>query len=84
MKLNHFQKKIATIKFFTIVLFTFAHSFNNEAFSATYYSNPCRNPHQSGFNYWYNRYYNPLKRIVYTHITPGHLAFIYISGYLIH
>jgi hypothetical protein len=32
MKLNHFQKKIAVIKFFTIVLFTFAYSFKMKHF----------------------------------------------------
>ncbi|MCW3117568.1 MAG: hypothetical protein JWM28_1650 [Chitinophagaceae bacterium] len=69
MKLNHFQKKMAIIKFFTIVLFTFAHSFKNDAFSAIYYSTSYRDFIKSGFNYWYNRYYNPLSGL-YNYILP--------------
>jgi len=82
MKLNHFQKKICLIKFLEIVLL-YLYSLKNEEFSSLYYSLFFREIIWPGFNYWYNYNNNPLKRIVYFHITRGRLAYISIKGKLI-
>ena len=77
MKLNHFQKKITTIKFFTIVLFTFAHPFIKDAFSSKYYSSSRLDFVGSGFHYRDNRYYNPLSGLFNYILTTGiQLSFI--------